>query len=97
MKDGVIFKTREQFALFGLMTFMTQYNYHFKTTPRNYKVHRSLHPYILFGISIYLPYRYSATIDTVLFTLSRSSNPYINLLIRLPSKLIIYGLSIFTG
>lgn len=43
MKDGIIFKTNGQLYLFGLTTFITQYNYHYKVTPRKYKVHRSLH------------------------------------------------------
>lgn len=97
MKDGVIFKTPGQFALFGLITFLTQYNFHFKITPRRYKMHRSVHPFVFLGISVYLPYRYSATLNTVLFSLSRSTNPYINFLLRAPAKVLIYGTSIFLG
>ena len=33
----------------------------------------------------------------MLFSLTKSSNPYINLLVRLPGKLLIYGTSIFIG
>ena len=46
---------------------------------------------------MYLPYRYSETINTVLFSLSKSSNPYLNILIRLPGKFLIYGTSILIG
>lgn len=56
-----------------------------------------MHPLIFFGISVYLPYRYSETINTVLFTLSRSKNLYINMFVRGPAKLVIYGASIFIG
>jgi len=97
MKDGVIFKTREQFALFGLLTFATQWHYHFKTSPRRYKVHRSIHPFVFFGASVYLPYRYNETINTVLFQLSKSANPYVNFLLRVPAKVLVYGVSIFVG
>ena len=97
MKDGVIFKTQTQFALFGVVTFLTQWHFHYKTSPRKYKVHRSLHPFVFFGASVYLPYRYSETLNTVLFQLSRSSNPYINFLVRVPAKILIYGASIVLG
>ena len=33
----------------------------------------------------------------MLFSLTKSSNPYINLLVRLPGKLLLYGTSIFIG
>lgn len=97
MKDGVIFKTNQQFALFGLVTFITQYNFNYNITPRKYKIHRSLHQYLLFAGSIYLPYRYSETLNTVLFRLSTSKNPIVNLMIRLPAKMLIYGVSIVIG
>ena len=97
MKDGIVFKTRDQFFLFGITTFLTQWHFHFKSSPKKYKVHRSLHPFIFFGVSVYLPYRYHETLNTVLFQLSRSSNPYINFLIRVPAKFLIYGASILAG
>ncbi|TNV72128.1 hypothetical protein FGO68_gene3567 [Halteria grandinella] len=97
MKDGVIFNKREQFALFALITFTTQWHYNYKIQPRKYKVHRSLHPFALFGLSLYLPYRYSETINTVLFQLSRSSNPYVNMLVRGAGKVIVYGASVMIG
>ena len=83
--------------IFGAATFLTQWNYNYKISPRKYKIHRSMHPYVFFGISVYLPYRYSETINTVLFSLSKSTNPYINMLIRIPGKLLIYGTSILIG
>ncbi|CDW79178.1 UNKNOWN [Stylonychia lemnae] len=73
MKDGQIMKYKSQFVFFGVITFLNQYNYHLKTSPRN------------------------AIINSVLFTLSKSKNPYLNALIRIPSKLLIYGASIFIG
>ena len=56
-----------------------------------------MHPFVFFGISVYLPYRYSDTINTVLFSLTNSKNVWINKLVRAPSKLLIYGTSIFIG
>ena len=97
MKNGVIFPTKQHFMLFGIATFFTQWNFNYKITLRKYKVHRSLHPFLFFGLSVYLPYRYSETLNTVLFSLSRSSNPYINMLVRVPGKILIYGTSIFIG
>ena len=52
---------------------------------------------MLFAASLYLPYRYSAIIDTVMFTISKSSNAYVNMLVRVPGKLLVYGASIFIG
>ena len=48
-------------------------------------------------MSIYLPYRFDAQLNTVLFQLTKSSNPLVNFLVRVPSKMIIYGTSIFVG
>jgi hypothetical protein len=56
-----------------------------------------MHPFAFLGASLYLPYRYSETLNTVLFSLSRSASPFVNLLIRVPAKLLIYGASIFLG
>ena len=52
---------------------------------------------MIFGISIYLPYRYNAQVNTVLFSLTKSSNPFLNRLVRLPTKFLVYGTSIFLG
>ena len=97
MKDGVIFRHPSYLCAFGLVTFITQWNYHFKILPRRYKVHRSLHPYVLFAGSVYLPYRYSEHINTVILSLTKSSNPYLNKVVKIPAKLMIYGASIFVG
>lgn len=43
MKGGQIFKFRSQFMVFGAYNFVTSFNYHYKVTPRRYKVHRSIH------------------------------------------------------
>ena len=97
MKDGKIFPGKDQMLLFTVMTFFTSYHYNYIISPRRNKMHRSLHSTFLFGFSVYLPYRYNEHINTVLFTLSKSSNPYINMLMRAPSKVLVYGCSIFIG
>ena len=56
-----------------------------------------MHPYLFLGLSVYIPYRYSETINTVLFSLSHSKNPYVNMLVRVPGKLLVYGTSILIG
>lgn len=43
MKDGKVFKERYHVFLYGMVVFATSYNYHFKVTPRRYKMHRSIH------------------------------------------------------
>lgn len=48
-------------------------------------------------LSIYFPYRYRDHINTVLFSLTKSSNSLVNYLVRQPSKILIYGTSIFIG
>ena len=105
MKDGVIFPERRQMVAFTLMTFFQQYNYHYVVTPKKFKVHRSMHSGVLFCLSVYLPYRYSATVNTLAFSLMRGSNlmsllakyPILGRIGRLPPKVLIYGVSIFTG
>jgi hypothetical protein len=97
MKDGVIFNTRKLFFLFNTTSFITSYHYYYKVTPKKYKVHRSIHQYLLFGLSIYIPYRYNDHINTVLFSLTKSNNRFLNLLVRVPSKILVYGLCIFGG
>ena len=79
------------------MNFVTNYNYAYRTSPKKFKVHRSGQGAVLFGLSVYLPYRYHAQVNTVLFSMTKSSNPIINRLVRLPTKLLIYGTSIFIG
>src|SRR5438045_2950147 len=91
MKDGIIFKTNKLRFMSSAFGFITSYHYHYKITPRKYKVHRSVHQYLLFGISIYLPYRYNEHINTVLFALTKTNNRFINVLVRIPSKVLIYG------
>ena len=97
MKDGVIFPHKRQLQLYLLGAFIMQYNFHYRTTPRKFKVHRSLHPYVLFGLSIYIPYRYQAILNTMLFQLTKSKNPLINKLVRFPATIVIYSISIATG
>ena len=95
MKDGVIFAERRQLVAFTVLTFLQQYDYHYKVTPLKFKVHRSMHSALFFAASVYLPYRYSATINTLAFSLLR--NYTFSRLGRLPTKLLIYSVSIFTG
>ena len=97
MKDGIIFPHQRQLHLYLIGTFIFQYNYAFKTTPRRFKVHRSMHQYVFFGISVYVPYRYQATLNTLMFQVTRSSNPIINRVARLPLNLLVYGTSIIVG
>ena len=97
MKDGVIFKEKKQLYLFTSIYFLQSYNYFFRVTPKKFKVHRSGHSFLLFGMSVYLPYRYNAQVNTVLFSLTKSSNPIINRLVRIPTKILVYGTSIFLG
>jgi hypothetical protein len=97
MKDGVIFKTYNQFLLFGLVTFITQYNYNYVITPKKFKMHRSMHTYALFGLSVYLPYRYNHHINSIIFSITPKLGTYSSILLRLNSKFLIYGVSIFLG
>ena len=62
IKDGVFYpKNKRRFLwLFTSGRFLISYNFFFRTTPRKFKMHRSGHAFILFGVSLYLPYRYSA-------------------------------------
>ena len=97
MKDGVIFRHKSQVYLFTAFFFLQSYNYYYRTTPRKFKVHRSVHNFVLLGLSIYLPYRYDAQVNTILFSLTKSSNPLLNRLVRIPTKLLVYGTSILAG
>ena len=98
MKDGVLFHNkRSHFYVWLSLLHVTHYDYIFRATPRKFKIHRSMHPYVFFGISLYLPYRFDAQLNTVFFSLTRSSNPIVNMLVRVPSKVAIYGTSIFLG
>ena len=97
MKDGVIFPVPGQLECYSFLTWLHAYNYYFRVSPKRFKVHRSGHSAVIFAISVYLPYRYNAQINTVLFSLTKSSNPLLNRLVRLPTKLLVYGTSIFAG
>ena len=97
MQDGVIFPLRGQLELYSLITWFYAYNYYYRVSPKRFKVHRSGHAVLAFGISVYLPYRYNAQVNTVLFSLTKSANPLLNKLVRLPTKLLVYGTSIFAG
>ena len=95
MKDGVIFPHKRQLQVFLFTTFLLNYNSCYKSTPRRFKVHRSLHPWLLLGVSIYVPYRYQATINTIMFQLV--SNPIMSRVARVPIKFLVYGFSVFMG
>ena len=98
MKDGEIFHYKKShFAVFLAISHIQNYNHFYRATPRRFKIHRSAHPYVFFAASVYLPYRFSAQLNTVLFQLTQSANPLVNTLVRLPSKLVIYGSSIMVG
>jgi len=97
MKDGIIFKTRAHLFLFDTFTFITAWQYHFKITPRKYKIHRSAHPYVFFAISVYLPWRYEAKINTLVAVMSGSKNSWVNFALRIPTKVLAYGGSILVG
>ena len=97
MRDGVIFKHPSQLYFFCALTFLKQYNWFYRITPRKFKVHRSTHQYGMLALSIYLPYRYSKHVNTVLFQLTKSKSSIVNLMVRLPSKVLIYGTSILIG
>ena len=97
MKDGVIFPQKHQLNFFCAVYFLQSYHYFYRTTPKKFKVHRSGHSAVLFGLSVYLPYRYDAQVNTVLFSLTKSSNPILNRLVRLPTKILVYGTSILAG
>ena len=98
MKDGKLFHDKKShFYIFLFATHLQNYDQVYKSTPRKFKVHRSAHPYFFFAASLYLPYRFNAQLNTVLFQLTQSRNPFVNFLVRVPSKVIIYGTSIFIG
>jgi hypothetical protein len=84
-------------CLLVMSEFMRQWSYSYKTQPRKNKIHRSGHPVVFLGLSLYLPYRYRPQINTALFSLTGSSNIYLNMLVRAPSYLVIYGSSILAG
>jgi len=72
MKDGVYFREPASLYFLGLLTYVKSYNWHYRVTPRKFQVHRSAHTYLCFAASVYLPYRYSAQLNTVLFSLTQS-------------------------
>jgi len=84
-------------AAWTFYQFVRNYHWSYITGKNNYKVHRSGHQYVFFAISLYMPYRYSASINTALFQMTKSKNPFVNLVVRVPSKFLIYGVSIFAG
>jgi hypothetical protein len=97
MKDGNLFHKSNHLFLFGLFTFFKDYSFFYKISPRKYKVHRSLHAPVFFAISLYIPYRYNEQLNTLLFMMTKSSNRYLNLIVRVPAKLLIYGGCVMVG
>ena len=102
MKDNYIaapFKDNHKYALalFIFADYIRLWSYLFRSQPRKNKIHRSGHFTIFFGLSVYLPYRYSPQINTGLFQLTQSKNLYVNKLVRIPAKVVIYGTSILLG
>ena len=98
MKDGQLFHgKRSHFYIFLGLTHLIAFDYYFRATPRKFKIHRSAHPAVFFAASIYVPYRFDAQLNTALFQMTKSANPILNFLLRMPAKVLIYGSSILLG
>ena len=97
MKNGVMFHQKPHLYFFLGVQHLVNYDAVFRTSPRRFKIHRSFHQYAFLGLSLYAPYRFDAQLNTVLFQLSKSSNPIVNFLLRVPSKVLIYATSVFVG
>ena len=89
-----MFHNNKHLGIFLLVNHLQNYDYFFRVSPRKFKIHRSTHPYLLFGISLYIPYRFDAHFNTMLFQITKSSNTFVNMLARVPAKVVIYGASI---
>ena len=88
---------RYQNLVYMTMDWLQAWTYKFNISPRNWKIHRSGHGPVLLAISVYLPYRYDSQINTALLALTKTKNVYLNIFLRFPAKILIYGASIITG
>lgn len=96
-RNNYIFSSERERMMLALGVWVSCFKKTYIETPRNFKIHRSSH-YMVFGIlSLYIPYRYDQQLNTALFLLSKSKSPWLNLLLRLPAKVIIYASSVFLG
>ncbi|CAI2381107.1 unnamed protein product [Moneuplotes crassus] len=82
-------QTRVSLAFIWISAYWGSFVY----TPARNKVYTSIHPPFLFAGALYLPYRYSAQVNTFLFALSGSKNLWVNRIVRVCGKASIYSLA----
>ena len=89
MENGRILKPKPFMYLSWIIELLNYYTV-FKFTYNRNKFYYAVHPFIFLAGSLYIPYAYNDTINTFLFSITKSRNSLFNKAVRVGAKGIIF-------